>query len=92
MAPAIRSVDPRAGVPSWSWADWTDRPDWILTTIFLDSYMTALNVPHGPDDLLVWLQVLAKNTEWLALDQSFDLFLEMGLQIPSKIVCRRRAW
>ncbi|MCJ1475823.1 hypothetical protein MMC13_004487 [Lambiella insularis] len=31
----------RAGVPSWSWAGWTDRPDWNLTTIFLDSHMTA---------------------------------------------------
>ena len=31
----------QAGVPSWSWAGWTDRPDWNLTTISLDNHMTA---------------------------------------------------
>ena len=31
----------RAGVPSWSWAGWTDRPDWSLTTLFMDTHMTA---------------------------------------------------
>ena len=31
----------RAGVPSWSWAGWTDRPDWNLSTMSYSTHMTA---------------------------------------------------
>jgi hypothetical protein len=42
-------------------------------------------VAHGENDLLVWLQVLADDIEWLALDQRFDLFFEIDLQSTSII-------
>jgi hypothetical protein len=37
------------------------------------------DVAHGENDLLAWLQVLADDIEWLALDQRFDLFSEIDL-------------
>jgi hypothetical protein len=42
-------------------------------------------VAHGENDLLVWLQALADDIEWLALYQRFDLFFEIGLQSTSII-------
>ena len=62
----------QVGVPSWSWAGWSGRPDWNLTTISYSSHMTARWLAAGT--FILWYYSDAGGTPSLIRNNSQAMY------------------